>query len=510
MSGRHRKSGPAVDEPGYEAAPAQLAAPAAAPVQAVPVEAPVPVDVPVPVEAPVPVGVGVGAHAAPPAAPEPWASPARPLLPPAPTSPPPFAAPVGTGAAAEAEAVLPVGSSARRAAREQQRARSRRTRIIATAAAVAMALVAVVGGYKVLVAGGSGDTPPPAAAQRPQSTLLLQVVDGGRQTVAAVLLGHDTRGGGTGYGSLIPSALAVDAPGSGSGSFGATSAGPAGQSAVALSDVVGVTVDGTWVLDQAGVAALVDAVGGVDVDVDHDVTVAVAGGTQTVVTAGHQHLSGAQAAAFATFLAAQEPEQSRLARFSTVLSAVLPKLPSDAHARAALLTGLGAHSTGTVAGSRLDTFLGGLRSDAAGNRMAFDTLPTRSLDLGTGVPSLLLDPVPAAAMVKNNFSGSLPATRVDGPIRVVIQNGVGTPGLVNKARSKVVVDGITYVSGGNADHFGYPHSLVLVTGSSGPNGQKQAAAVAKALGLPAKDIALTDQGQTIADVVVILGPDFKP
>ena len=34
--------------------------------------------------------------------------------------------------------------------------------------------------------------------------------------------------------------------------------------------------------------------------------------------------------------------------------------------------------------------------------------------------------------------------------------------------------------------------------------------MAKALGLPASDVELTDQGQTIADVVVILGADFKP
>jgi hypothetical protein len=49
-----------------------------------------------------------------------------------------------------------------------------------------------------------------------------------------------------------------------------------------------------------------------------------------------------------------------------------------------------------------------------------------------------------------------------------------------------------------------------VTSDSGSAGLDQARVVARALGLPAKDVLFTDQGQTIADVVVILGADFKP
>jgi hypothetical protein len=113
-------------------------------------------------------------------------------------------------------------------------------------------------------------------------------------------------------------------------------------------------------------------------------------------------------------------------------------------------------------------------------------------------------------MVTANFSGSLPAQRTGGPISVVVQNGVGTPGLAAKARTRLVVAGITYVSGGNAAKFGYAKSVVLVPTSSGLDGQRKGQAVARALGLPTSDVALTEQGQTIADVVVILGADFKP
>jgi hypothetical protein len=383
--------------------------------------------------------------------------------------------------------------------------------VVAGLVAVAV-LVALVGGYKVWRSASGTPAPPPAAA-RPQTTLLLQVVDAQQHAIDTVLLAHDSRDQGTGFGALVPSTLAVDSAG-GAGTFGSIAPGGSGaagdNAATALSDLVNVTVDGSWVIDSAGLAALVDAAGGVDVDVDRDITVKVGNGIQTLASAGHQHLNGATAAAYATYLAGGEPEQSRLARFSQVLGALLPQLPSGAAARAQLVSGLGAHSTSSVKPSALSDFLGGLRSDAIGDRLGFDTLPTHALDLGAATPTLLVDPQGAAALVSSNFSGSLPAARPGGPISVVLQNGVGTPGLVAKARTKLLVAGITFVSGGNAGQFGYAKSLVLVPTSSGLGGQQKGAAVARALGLPATDLALTDQGQTIADVVVILGADFKP
>jgi hypothetical protein len=79
-----------------------------------------------------------------------------------------------------------------------------------------------------------------------------------------------------------------------------------------------------------------------------------------------------------------------------------------------------------------------------------------------------------------------------------------------KARAKLLIAGLTYVGGGNAAAFGYPRSQVLVATGAGSAGIDQGHIVARALGLPAADVLLTDQGQTIADVVVILGADFKP
>ena len=130
---------------------------------------------------------------------------------------------------------------------------------------------------------------------------------------------------------LIPSRLIVDLPGSGSVAFGEALGLPDKEApAKALTDLLGVHVDGGWVLTQAGLAALVDKVGGVPAEVDVDVVTKAADGTDTVVVrAGSQHLDGAAAAAYATYAAPEEPEQARLARFYDVLDGVLRGLPDQ-------------------------------------------------------------------------------------------------------------------------------------------------------------------------------------
>jgi hypothetical protein len=228
-----------------------------------------------------------------------------------------------------------------------------------------------------------------------------------------------------------------------------------------------------------------------------------------VVPAGAGHLGGAQAAAYATFLSPDEAEQQRLARFSTVFQAVLARLPQDSAAITSALHRLGAHASSTMTPARLAGVLAGLRSDAVGQQLAFDTVPTRPLDGGTGTTVLVLDSTALPDLLRRGFAGSLPTQVAGAPVRVVLQNGVGTPGLVTKARDKLSAAGLTFVAGGNADRFGYSHSYVFILDTS-QQSRQQGQATAHALGLPVSDVTVTDQGQLVADVVVVLGADFKP
>jgi hypothetical protein len=90
-----------------------------------------------------------------------------------------------------------------------------------------------------------------------------------------------------------------------------------------------------------------------------------------------------------------------------------------------------------------------------------------------------------------------------------VENGVGTPDLIVPARSKLVALGLRFINGGNAANLSNEPSVVLVEDGT-EQSTKRGERVAKALGLPESAIAVNPRGQTVADVIVILGADFKP
>jgi anionic cell wall polymer biosynthesis LytR-Cps2A-Psr (LCP) family protein len=310
---------------------------------------------------------------------------------------------------------------------------------------------------------------------------------------------------------LIPSRLIVDLPGSGSVAFGEALGLPDKEApAKALTDLLGVSVDGGWVLTQAGLAALVDKVGGVPAEVDVDVVTKAADGSDTVVVrAGSQHLAGPAAAAYATYAAAEEPEQARLARFSDVLDGVLRGLPDQTREIEGMVASLKAGSSSTLSASLLAEILAAAHAVSADGDMLSDVLPVNAIATGAGEESYGVNAQQAAALMEARFAPSLVKDTAGGPVRVLVQNGVGTPGLVDKARTKLVKAGFRFVNGNNAPEFGQKQSAVLIPDST-PASVERGAGVAAALGLPASSVGVSGQGQTVAEVIVVLGKDFKP
>ena len=431
---------------------------------------------------------------------------------PGPLDPPePLEAPMaGEGAAVEAGPVLPVPAGSRRTRLETRRSQARRNRLIAAGAVVAL-LVAGVGWTVVRGRGDQQSSGPVAATGRSQTTLLLQVVDDRHRAVVSTLLAHDGTAGGNGFAALIPSTLEVSVAGVGNASLAETSTYPGtNASALAVSDALGVLVDGTWTISAEALARLIDSAGGVQVTVDRDVLGAgsAAAGATVLITAGAQKLNGAMAATYATYLADGEPEAKRLARFGDVLSEVVAGLPADSSQIAATVGGLGSGSAATMKLDRIGSLLDGLRADAMAKTLIVQNVPTRSLDGGGSGSAQVVDPA-AEAMMSSGFAGSRPAKRASGDVRVLVQNGVGTPGLGEFARTALVKDALSYINGGNARTFGYQTSLILISDAT-PLAREQGSSVAKALGLPESDIQIAGSGQSLADVIVVLGADFQP
>ena len=395
----------------------------------------------------------------------------------------------------------PVSRAAWRA-EQRRRRRTKQVRLFGTGLAL---LALLVGAFAVFLAQDSPEPPPrPAAEGRTQSTLLFQVRGTDGAGISNALLGHDPQEQ-AGAVVLIPPQVLVTVPGSGSLPFGrALVSAPPETSRDALSDLAGVIVDDGWTLTLPGFMALVDALGGITVDVD----VPVVQGLTVLLNPGAQQLGGGRAATFLTYLAPGEQEQTRLARIQEVLDALFDVLPGTPGELATVLQGLADGSVTSLAPPELSAFLLGLAADDEGGQLQYDVLPVVPIDPGGGVTAFRIDADKVPGLVDRLFADSVPPGVREQGNRVLVLNGVGTPGLGESVRRKLVAVGFVFVGSRNAPSFGVATTQILVPAAT-VEAQALGERVAKALGVPPTSVATQEFG-TVADVVVLVGADFQP
>lgn len=339
----------------------------------------------------------------------------------------------------------------------------------------------------------------PTATPATDRSLLLGVVDGAGDLTGTALL---AAGADQTSALLVPSRLLVDVPSGGRVALrDALDTGDTAP-AQAVGDALEVRVDGTWVLTTTGLAQLVDALGGVVVDVD----VAIVAGDVSLAPGPAQTLTGVQAAAFATQLVEGEAEPGRLARLDQVLSGVLGLLPQDTAAVEQQLLALGDESRTTYALGDLAAVLADVADDVASDAYAATVLPVT--EIATGAEEVLygLDDEAASRVLADRFAGVQRDGTGQSP-RVLVQNGVGTPGLGEEARNLLVEEGLRYVGGGNAETLGRATTVVAVP-TDDAESRELGTQVAAALGLEPDVVAVGLDAPTLADVVVVLGADF--
>jgi hypothetical protein len=309
---------------------------------------------------------------------------------------------------------------------------------------------------------------------------------------------------------LLPAGVQLD-PAS-SRTFSQTLQQGPDRSGAAVEAALEVDVDIVWQVRPAAVAALVDAVGGIVVDVDRQIAV----GTVLITPARDQRLSGAQAAAYAVYRGTGEPEQARLARTSRVLSALLPALPLERAKVLELVRGLSTSSVTNGSAEQLAGMLAGLRAGTSSTR----GLPAQGVPVRAGARgAMLLMGQEAVALARQRMPSaaatSAPATQA-AQVRVRVLNGDGRPGLGAAAVTRLKARGFVVVgAGSNPATLGRPRTVVWV-GAGGAAAQATGEAVAQALGLP--DGAVLVQAGADADsqapdaagaqVVVVVGADF--
>ncbi|GAC1611534.1 MAG: hypothetical protein NVS3B26_25370 [Mycobacteriales bacterium] len=393
-----------------------------------------------------------------------------------------------------------VGGSGRRA--ELRRARRRRQRRLLVVAMMVMLAVLLAATVLALTRGAGSDHAPVASPARTQSTVLLQVQSVAGEVVASALLAHDPAGH-AGAVVLLPPQVIVSLPGTGSLQLGrALVAAPPERSRSAVGDLLGVTVDSGWVVGATELAALIDKLGGVQVIVD----VQVVAGRAVVLTPGDQRLDGQHALAYLGYLAPGEPEQARLARLQGVLDGLLNALPKSTAQVTATLGSLGSGSAVSASVPALASVLTGLAADDRSSALQYNSLPVVPIDSGNGAIAFRADPDGVRAMVDRLLAQSVPAGTRESGNRVLVLNGVGTPGIGEKVRGRLVAAGLVFVASRNNATFGVTRSRVLIQDAT-PADEAMGRRVATALGLPPDSVETAAIG-TLADVVVVVGADF--
>jgi hypothetical protein len=362
-------------------------------------------------------------------------------------------------------------------------------------------LVVVAGVAVVVWLLATGTRPRSTATQsNRQRTLLVAVQQPSGPAAATALLATNPHGGGVEV--LIPAQVVTIVPGYGQLQLGHALTLPDGPAVLrtSVSDLMQVNVDGSWVLTSNQLAVLVNRLGGVTADVDTQVVRRTPGGGGVVLLSpGNQRLSGGDAAYYATYRASGEQPLSMLPRLQAVLDGVLTDLGATPHA-AQLLSGIG---TSSETSASLAHLLVAMAKGQRSGNVVYQTLPV----VPSGSGTYLVNNTELRTFVRTDLAGALLRGGFGQHNLVFVENGLGTPGLGATTYQPLEKAGFQFVGSGNAAHFGYRRSLVLVfqdTLAAARLGDR----VAAALGLPAADVRYSAQGQTIADVVVVLGGDY--
>jgi hypothetical protein len=346
-------------------------------------------------------------------------------------------------------------------------ARERRRRLIAVAAVIAF--VGAAAAWLLLPGGapkppvppvGAGDTPGPAPVV-PPTTFAIAVRDAAVPLVAVVHVG----GGGEVPVLTIPADMQLEVPGLGESSTAGISQQSAERMRASLSNTLGTWIDHYLVLDIQEVAVLADAAGGFTVTLPGTITFSDGAVGPGKVTMDGTHVS--------EYLGIDG--SNAFTRWEVVLPALLTARTGGS------LTGQ-SDELGAVA-----------RLLPVGAAVRIDTFPTRISAGSARVPDFdALD-----AMMASDFGVGTP------PVSVLVQNGMGDPGVAAQIPALIVPKGFRVVLSTNADSFHHRTTLVI---AGGADHVAEARRVLRALGVG--ELGVTEVPSGLADITIVIGKDF--
>ncbi|WP_325051983.1 LCP family protein [Streptomyces triticagri] len=385
-----------------------------------------------------------------------------------------------------------------RTERREEAKRRGRNRLVALVVVLALVLTGGVGylWYEGRLPGVSDTKGDDAAASGPQKRDVIVVhlhntKKGGTST--ALLVDNSTTGRGSTV--LLPNSLSVTNDDGATTTLGkSVDDDGTGGTRDSINSLLGTRIEGTWRLDTPYLDNLVELVGNIDIDTDTDVPdpAAEKKGQAPLVKKGEQQtLSGAMAVAYATYRAKGEPETAQLKRFGQVMQGVLRKISTDRQAATTTVETLTLILDPPLDEKSLGAFLAKLADRAKGGDYQSTVLPVQRDGTLTQATS--------QKVVQDLLGGKVKAPDQDEAVRVSL-SGAGKA--VQRARVDLVNGGWSVVAGSGSDRT----TSQVTYGDTAQ--QKEAAEIAKTLGLPA---AAVRKGKTAAnaDISVVLGSDYS-
>ena len=110
-------------------------------------------------------------------------------------------------------------------------------------------------------------------------------------------------------------------------------------------------------------------------------------------------------------------------------------------------------------------------------------MPTIPLEVGGAQPASTVDQEGAERLRETLLAGSVPPSGSGSDIKVLVQNGVGSPDISEEAAALLRAEGYEYVNGGNAEPFDKEASVILIPDTTTAS-IELGNSVAKTLGLP--------------------------